>query len=206
MASPASHDHGTEDHGLIATIECFQRDQGRDDAFRRIYEAFHPPLMRFFRRKGLNAEDCFDLTQETFLGIYRGLEAYEDRQRFAAWVFRIATTVWLKRLRAGAAAKRGAPEVSRDAMENPEPTLAVPGRQLDQLIAAERREALRAAVEELPEQGRHCLTLRLYHQLSYQEIAVVKKLSVETVKAHLSRARKRLRGQLSGFELDEQES
>jgi RNA polymerase sigma factor (sigma-70 family) len=88
-------------------------------------------------------------------------------------------------------------------MENPESTLAVPGRQLEGLLDEERWRALRSAVAELPDQMRDCLTLRLYHQLSYNEIAVAKKLSIETVKAHLFRARKKLQEKLANFALDE---
>jgi RNA polymerase sigma-70 factor (ECF subfamily) len=90
-------------------------------------------------------------------------------------------------------------------MEHPEATLAVPGRQLDDLLDEEQRRALRAAVAELPEQMRDCLTLRLYHQRSYNEIAVIKKISVETVKAHLFRAREKLREKLAGFDLGDLE-
>jgi RNA polymerase sigma factor (sigma-70 family) len=64
---------------------------------------------------------------------------------------------------------------------------------------------LRAAVAELPEQMRDCLTLRLYHQLSYNEIAVIKKISVETVKAHLFRAKKKLQEKLADFALSDLE-
>jgi RNA polymerase sigma-70 factor (ECF subfamily) len=60
-------------------------------------------------------------------------------------------------------------------------------------------------VAELPEQMRDCLTLRLYHQLSYQEIATLKRISVETVKAHLFRARKKLQERLADFTLDDPE-
>ncbi|HUP43451.1 MAG TPA: sigma factor-like helix-turn-helix DNA-binding protein, partial [Thermoanaerobaculia bacterium] len=59
----------------------------------------------------------------------------------------------------------------------------------------------RSAVAELPDQMRDCLTLRLYHDLAYREIAVIKKLSIETVKAHLFRARKKLEERLGDFAL-----
>ena len=186
-------------------IRRFQEGRDRPAAFRVLYETYFRAIQRFFARKGLAPEDCLDLTQETFLGIYKGLDGYEDRQHFAAWLYRVATTIYLKRLRTAAAAKRAAVEVSRDGMENPEATLAVPGRQLDGLLDEERWRALRAAVAELPEQMRDCLTLRLDHQLSYSEIAVVKKISVETVKAHLFRARKKLQEKLAGFALGDLE-
>lgn len=186
-------------------VRRFQEGQDRQAAFRFLYETYFRAIERFFARKGLPPEDCLDLTQETFLGIYKGLDSYEHRQRFSAWLYRVATTAYLKRRRTAATAKRAAVEVSRDGMEDPEATLAVPGRQLDALLDEERWQALRAAVAELPEQMRDCLTLRLYHQLSYNEIAIIKKISVETVKAHLFRARKKLQEKLAGFALGDLE-
>jgi len=186
-------------------IRRFQEGHDRQGAFRILYETYFRAIERFFARKGLPPEDCLDLTQETFLGIYRGLDSYENRQRFSAWLYRVATTTFLKRHRTAMTAKRAAVEVSRDGMEHPEATLAVPGRQLDSLLDEERWRALRAAVAELPEQMRDCLTLRLYHQLSYNEIAVVKKISIETVKAHLFRARKKLQEKLADFALGDLE-
>ncbi|HEX4956252.1 MAG TPA: RNA polymerase sigma factor [Thermoanaerobaculia bacterium] len=186
-------------------VRRFQERRGREDAFRLLYETYFHPLQRFFARKGLSPEDCLDLTQETFLGIYRGLDGYENRQRFVAWLYRVATTTFLKWRRAGATAKRGAVEVSRDAMENPDNLHATPGRQLDGLLVAERQQALSAAIAELPEQMRDCLTLRLHQQLAYREIALIKRISIETVKAHLFRARKKLQERLAGYDLDDLE-
>lgn len=197
MSSSALEGRGSsaspEEAPLAAAIRRFQEGTDREASFRLVYETYFQPLVRFFRRKGVDTEDAFDLTQETLLRIYKGLDEYEDRQRFAAWVFRIATTTFLKHRRRFATAKRSAIEISRDAMEHPEPLSAQPDRQLDTLIDGERRQALRREVAELPDQMRDCLVLRLYHGLAYREIAKIKQVSVETVKAHLFRARKRLR-------------
>jgi RNA polymerase sigma-70 factor (ECF subfamily) len=186
-------------------IRRFQDGSDRSGSFRFLYETYFRAIERFFARKRLPPEDCLDLTQETFLGIYKGLDGYEHRQQFAAWLYRVATSVYLKRLRTAATVKRAAVEVSHDGMEHPESALAVPGSQLDGLLDAERWQALKAAVAELPEQMRDCLTLRLYHQLSYGEIATVKKISIETVKAHLFRARKKLQERLADFALGDLE-
>jgi RNA polymerase sigma-70 factor, ECF subfamily len=187
-------------------IRRFQEGQDRQTAFRFLYETYFRAIERFFARKGLPPEDCLDLTQETFLRIYKGLDGYEHRQRFEAWMFRVAKTTFLKWRRRKFAAKRPV-EVSRDGMKelDKDKALAVPGRQLAELLDEEERRALRAAVAELPEQMRDCLILRLYHQLSYKEIAVIKKISVETVKAHLFRAREKLKEKLAGFDLGDLE-
>jgi len=185
-------------------IRRFQDGTDCEGAFRVLYDTYFQALQRFFAGRGVPPEDRLDLTQETFLGIYKGLEGYEDRQRFTAWLYRVATTIHLKWLRKAATAKRAMGEVSLDGMENPDATLAVSGRQLDDLLAEERRCALRAAVAELPEQMRDCVTLRL-HGLSCSEIATVKKISIETVKSHLRRAREKLQEKLADFALGDLE-
>ncbi|MDY7092059.1 MAG: RNA polymerase sigma factor [Acidobacteriota bacterium] len=193
---------GAED-AIGRAIRAFQGGDDPDAAFRVLYETYFPALQRFFARKGLKPEDGLDLTQETFLRVYRALDGYEHRERFAPWLYRVATTTFLKSRRRAATAKRSAIEVSRDAMEHPDPSLAIDERQLEDMLDTERRRALRRAIRRLPEQQRDCLTLRLHQQLSYREIAVIKKLAVETVKAHLFRARKQLRETLAEHPLQE---
>ena len=60
------------------------------------------------------------------------------------------------------------------------------------MIKRERSARLRSALQELPPQMRTCCVLRYVRGLKYQEIATVMKISIETVKAHLHQARKRL--------------
>jgi RNA polymerase sigma-70 factor (ECF subfamily) len=190
---------------IESAVRRFQEGRGNEDAFRLLYETYFQSLRRFFARKGLPPQDCLDLTQETFLGIYRGLDGYEDRQRFAAWLYRIATTTFLKWRRAGATAKRAALEIPLDVTTDAEPTLMASSEQLESLLDEERQQQMLRAIAELPEQMRDCLTLRFCHQLSYREIAVVKRLSIDAVKANLFRARKRLEAELTDFSLGDPE-
>jgi RNA polymerase sigma-70 factor, ECF subfamily len=191
-----------EKHALIRrAIERFQRHDDREAAFRLIFETYAQVVTRFFANKGLRPEDCHDLTQETFLGIYRGLDGYEDQERFPAWLFRVATTTFLKFLRSGSTGKRKALEVPFDDQTQEGVGLVTAGRQLEGLLDEERRRRVVAAVAELPGQMRDCLTLRLCRNLAYREIALLKRLSVETVKAHLMRARRRLSEQLGDDDL-----
>jgi len=184
------------DERVARAVADFQAGVDRERSFQVLFESYRRPLERFFARKGFAEEQCRDLTQETFLGIYKGLETWRPEARFGTWLFRIATTTYLKAVRSQSAGKRSGGEVSTDADGAVVPE--VPEGQLTAVLDAERREALQAAVAELPEQMRRCLALRIYHELSYQEIAAVLRLSVETVKAHLYQARGRLRQRLNG--------
>ncbi|MEM7048569.1 MAG: sigma-70 family RNA polymerase sigma factor [Acidobacteriota bacterium] len=195
----AGTDRSLRRRRVARAIEDFCAGRDREASFRLVYETYHRALLGFFRRRGVPAEETLDLTQETFLGIYKGLEGYRHSDRFEGWIFRIAETCWLKKLRASATAKRSAVETSLDALGRGEGTAE---QQLHRALAGERRERVRAAVRNLPGQMRRCLTLRLQQELSYREIAVVLRLSPETVKVHLSRARQRLKQELGSLDLD----
>ena len=180
---------------IDAAIESFQAGVDREQSFQLLFNAYHRPLLRFFARKGCPTEDSHDLTQETLLGIYRGLDGFRHESRVETWVYRIATTAFLKRLRAKHTAMRAGEEISTDD-DIPEQILQKPAEQLRSMLVGERSEQLTAAIDELPEQMRRALVLRIHRQHSYKEIAIVMRVSIDTVKAHLFQARKKLKDKL----------
>ena len=184
-------------------IEQLQTGSSRDEAFRRLFDLYSPRLYHFFSRRGFPHPDCLDLTQETFVGIYRGIGAFRRDASFETWLFRIATNAYRKRLRWGAAEKRGTPEVPLEGDQEdggPMATLAadVPTAS-EEMLSRERSHLLRQAIGRLPEQMRKCLVLRIDRELRYKEIAVLLRLSPETVKVHLAQGRKRLREEMGPY-------
>lgn len=168
----------------------------REAGFRLLYERFFRPLLRFYARKGCSPEERLDLTQDTFLRIYDGLDDFRGDARFETWLYRIAATTHLKHLRAEATAKRQGREVSPDELpEGVAPLRSAPA-QLDGLIGEQRRQRLRSAIRTLPDRMRRCVMLRVYHEMSYREIGKVLRIEAATVKAHLFQARQKLRESL----------
>ncbi len=208
-AESTSTEAGGETSGLAlraaveAAVARFQSRTDREESFRWLYQTYFPAIERFFARKGIPPEDCLDLTQETFLGIYRGLDVFRSDARFETWLYRVATSTYLKSLRTGATAKRKGRSVPLDDGLASEAALGSPADQLEGVIEDERAQAMAAAVRRLPDQMRKCLTFRLYQQLAYREIAEVMKLNIETVKVHLFKARKRLKEDLHEYTLEE---
>ncbi len=193
IMNPRDGDRRFERREAVAqAVEAFQRGIDREESFAVIYQSYFAALVRFFRFKGISPEECRDLTQETFVGIYRGLKGYQHSDRFEGWIYRIAETCFLKRLRAAATLKRAAVEISTDSSDLPQRLVAATETQLGSMIEKERAQQLRTAIRALPDQMRRCLTLRLYQGLSYKEIGIVMRLQSDTVKAHLTRAKKRL--------------
>ena len=186
---------------LAETLAAWQRDEDREASFRRLVEGYYRPVYRFFSRRGCAPEEARDLTQETFLRVFRGLREVRSAASFDGWLFQIAANTLRKTVRWRRAGKREG-ELAMASLQDPEGLLgraaaAEAEQPLDRVLLAERRARLRAAVAELPLRMRTCLALRVYQGRSYEEIAGAMGLSVETVKAHLYQARKRLATQLA---------
>ncbi|MFL6201361.1 MAG: RNA polymerase sigma factor [Thermoanaerobaculia bacterium] len=174
-------------------IEELQAGISVEENFRRLCDLYHRPLYHFFAKRGFPAQDCLDLTQETFLGIYRGIGSFRRDARFETWLFKVATNAFRKRLRWGTADKRAGQEVPIE-----EEPAGGPATE-EEVFQKERARLLRGAIEGLPEQMRKCLILRVYHEMKYREIGSVLRLSPETVKVHLLQARKRLQAELGDY-------
>lgn len=177
------------------------RDWDNED----LIEPFYDLVQGFFRRKGVPEEEILDLTQETFLCIYRGRKGFRGQSSLKTWVYAIALNTFLQYLRRR---KRRVDllfesiEDDQTAFEEGERVPVTKAAQLHELVNKEQEEELRGAIESLPQKMRECLQLRLYHGLKYQEIADFMAININTVKAHLNQARERLK-MILGNQLDQ---
>ena len=177
-----------------------------EDNFHWLFERHYAQILRFFRRKGFQPEDCRDLTQETFVSVYRGLNDLRQEEQFESWLFDIAHNVWCSLIESQTSQKRSAMIVPLEAEGEADDRLPlvarIADRSADPLTVAlekEKLEKLREALQHLPQQMRRCAQLRVVHELPYAEIAALMGISVNTVKAHLHQAHKALRAQLSSY-------
>ena len=177
-----------------------------EDNFHWLFERHYAQILRFFRRKGFLLEDCRDLTQETFVSVYKGIRELRHEEQFESWLFAIAHNVWCSAIESRTALKRSAITLSLEAGSESDAQLPLASRiadpSADPLTVAlekEKLEKLRQALEQLPAQMRRCAQLRVAQDLSYAEIAALMGISVNTVKAHLNQAQKALRAQLSSY-------
>lgn len=194
------------DRSLERVIAELQAGVSREDNFQVLFRRFWPAVNRFFARLGVSVEECRDLAQETFLGVYSGIGSYRGEARFESWLFTIATNVYRKRARRRSAGKRAGQELSleeavsapngptADRLADPSPTRLSPE---ESLLRNERTRRVLGAVDALPERMRECLILRVLQDLTYEEIAVAMRLSSQTVRSHLFQARRRLKEHLS---------
>ncbi|MGH9873455.1 MAG: RNA polymerase sigma factor [Pyrinomonadaceae bacterium] len=197
-------DHAGRDS--VELIREIKQGLNVEDNFHRLFDRHYAQILRFFRRKGFPPEDCRDLTQETFISVYKGLKDLRQEEQFESWLFAIAHNVWCSLIESRSAQKRSAIllplEGEGESGDRPPIAARLAERGADPLAVAlekEKLEKLREALQHLPRQMRRCTQLRVVHDLSYGEIAALMDISVNTVKAHLHQAQKALRVQLSSY-------
>ncbi|MGH9843045.1 MAG: RNA polymerase sigma factor [Blastocatellia bacterium] len=189
-------------------IRQFKQGSNQEDCFQHIFTRYSGMIRRFFMRKGMPPEDCNDLTQETFLSVFRGLKDFRQEAQFESWLFTIATNTFYSELEMRKAKKRAAVTISLDQEYHDGDgdsipigaRIAAPGLSpAEMVLEQEKLELLREVMQLLPDQMRRCITLRVVHDLSYQEIADHMGIALGTVKAHIHQARKALQERLSPY-------
>lgn len=154
---------------------------GSGQAFEALFERYRGPVWQFFRRRVPEAARAEELAQDTFVALLEGLNRFEARTTFRAYVFGIAYHVL-------SAYRRKAAHRSTDRLDF-DPPSNLPGDPDAGLW-------VRHALTQLDENDREILMLREYHELSYQEIADLRRLPLNTVRSRLFRARMALKAAL----------
>jgi RNA polymerase sigma-70 factor (ECF subfamily) len=172
------------------------------EEFTKVYRTYYQPIVRYFARAGVPEEQQKDLASETFLRAFRGYAQFRGEAQVTTWLFKIARHVLYNDRRDQNAGKRAGQEFSFEALQEDGEQFPYGGvyneveganpLPLQEILDEERGHLLRESLKALPDQMRYCVTLRL-QGMKYREIASVQKISVETVKAHLFQARKRLK-------------
>jgi len=183
-----SHDEGERGDEMIVR----QIVSGQKDLFRLLVRRYERPVygmgMGFFR----NAEDAGDFAQEVFLKVFRNLSGFEGRSRFSTWLYRIAYNTALNgvnRRKEYRSLAEGADEIEASGSDSPEQAM----------LRKAAKEAVLASLRELPERYRICIDMFFFYGRSYQEIEAITGFPVNTIKSHVFRAKKLLRGKLEGI-------
>ncbi len=174
---------------------------GDPEEFSRLVDAYSSKIYRLATKMLNQQQDAEDVLQETFLKAYRGIKSFDGRSKISTWLFRIATNEALMVLR-----RKHPDTVSIDEPVETEEGEQEPIQIVDwcclpeeELLTEETRIKLDAAVQKLPERLRVVFVLRDINDLSTHETAEVLGLSDTAVKTRLSRARLRLREELSVY-------
>jgi len=187
------------DPAAAELIAAFRSGDRR--AFDRLYGEYADRVFRFGLRMCGHEEDARDVLQDTFLNVYRYLPRFRGEASLQAWIFRIASSMCLKRRRRGKYLSKEDVSIEAPAFEGGTPLeleAASPGpaRETER---SEMQERLAGAIMTLPPSERAALVLRDVEGLTATDAARALGLSVPALKSRLHRARTRVREALEEF-------
>ena len=138
--------------------------------------------LRFTREQAL-AED---IVQESFIKAYQKIELFEGRASFKSWLYQIAMNTAKNRFR----------ERGLDLINIEDTQLGVDPGAEQGLLKVDLQKTIREEIERLPEKQRIALTLRIFEDMSFKEIAEIMKCPYDTAKANYRHALLKLRERL----------
>jgi RNA polymerase sigma-70 factor (ECF subfamily) len=158
----------------ILVLDC---QSGRSAALDVLVGRWQPRLWRYARRLTGDPEAAWEVTQDSWLGIVRGIRRLNDPARFRPWAYRIVTNKtndWIKRK-----SKHPLPQTDEH-LDRPAP---------DPRPANDTAADLQAILHRLGERSRTVLTLYYLEQFDVAEIARILHVPAGTVKSRLLTAR-----------------
>jgi RNA polymerase sigma-70 factor (ECF subfamily) len=178
-----------EDEALIAAAL-----NGSALAWEKLVRRYESKIFNQGLRLMGNSSDAMDLVQEVFLGVYRNLHRFRGDSKFSSWIFRIAynKAVDMNRYNNIMASRtyRNSEE-ELDILEN------IPGRSnlegekiLSDYQANKKIVSMLAA---LPLKQRLIVELKMFQSLTFEDIAEIHDISVNTAKTRFYSAIKKLK-------------
>jgi RNA polymerase sigma-70 factor (ECF subfamily) len=166
---------GADDRTLV---DAFLR--GRREAFDVIVRRHQRQVYQLCFRFVHNHEDAADLAQDVFVRAFKGLRKFKGDASLATWLYRVGVNACLNRR-----AARQWPTEPIDAAPRVDPAAE---DALASVVRGERASAVRQAIAQLPPKQRATVVLRIYQDLSHDEIARVLGCTVGASKANLFHA------------------
>jgi RNA polymerase sigma-70 factor (ECF subfamily) len=172
-------------------------------AFTDLVELYKDKIYHLAFRMLGNSQEAEDMTQETFLRVFRNLDRYDETLKFSTWIYRIATNLTIDRLR------------KRKMTYSLDSDVTVEGEGMDwysilassepgpegQIVLSDMQRRIREAIDTLPKKYKSVIILKYLHDMSLQEISDVLDMPVTTVKTRVHRGREFLRRKLDQEEM-----
>ncbi len=158
--------------------------QGDEAAANELVHRYHPPILRYCKSRCGNWELAEDLTQETFLRLFRYFPSYRNEAgRFKAYLFSIAARL------CNTECKKSVLTSLDDVEQLVDKT--------DMLRQVEDMDEIRSLLERLPPEQRETIILRFGDEFSFPEIAKLMDCNMSTAQSRVVYALNAMRKELS---------
>ena len=188
----------TEDRQLIARL------QARDEtAVHELAERYGPRIYQLALRQMKNPEDAEEVTQDVLVKVYRKIGAFRGDSALSSWIYRITFNTAMSRRRSSRLERAAQHLERRDDQDEGRTATAQPADWShmpdEELLRAQLRCAVMAAIQDLPEIYRVPVVLRDIEGLTTEEASTRLHVKDQTLKSRLHRGRLLLRERLQAF-------
>jgi len=161
---------------------------GDAEAFAILVDRYYDRFARYAVHMVGNREDAEEALQDAFVRAYRSLGQYEERERFAGWLFRILVNQCRTVVAGRRRRERTFPDVDPGELTLVDTLVDAGGSEQHDL-----RDRLERALAQLPPDQREAVVLKYAEDLSYEDMAAVTGAGVSALKMRVKRAFVRLR-------------
>jgi RNA polymerase sigma-70 factor (ECF subfamily) len=178
---------------------------GNDAAFTQLVAKYKDSLTNYINMMVGDYDIAIDLSQETFLRVYKNIGRYSNIYQFSTWIYRIATNLAIDEMRYR---KRRGQVFYRNVLAN-RSVGEEEGREFEisdlrmnpseEILRKESSRVVGDAIRSLPEKYRTAFIMKEIQELPYEVIAKVLKTSAGTIKSRLHRARELLQRKLEHY-------
>lgn len=181
---------------IILALQCKS-----ESAFKTLVSQFQDRVYNTCLGLLQHPEEAEEAAQDVFIEVYKSIDRFKGEAKLSTWIYKIATTKSLERIRKQKAQKRFAFLQSltggdQDYEKLTHASFNHPGVILEN---KEHAQTLFKALKTLPDNQRVTFTLHKVEGLPYQEIAQVLETSVSSIESLIFRARKNLQKKLKDY-------
>ena len=169
----------------IELVKLAQKGEGR--AFDILVERYQMKVTHLVYRYVKDTDIALDLVQDIFLKIFKNLVRFKGESKFSSWLFRVAVNDCIDYLRKVKVRK----EQSLDHYQDSGFDVADEHRDLkvaEVLELKQERRRVRQALEGLPDKQKAVVVMKVYEEMTFDDISEILQEPVSTVKSRLYKA------------------
>jgi len=172
--------------------------RGDVKAFQSLYEQYARKVLNFCYRLTGSRDMAEEVTQETFVSVFKNIAKLKKTSRFEPWLFMIARNYVYQAFR-----KRKLKTVSADQTDEDDRPLvhleSEGGTPEEQFLKGELKDVVFAIIQSLDLKYREVFVLAVLEGYPYSEVAEMVGRKVQSVKTDIHRARVKIREQLAEY-------
>ena len=173
-------------------VRLAQRGEGR--AFDILVERYQVKVTHLVYRYVKDTDTALDLVQDIFFKAFRNLVRFKGESKFSSWLFRVAVNDCIDHLRRVKVRKEQSLDSYQETGFDVADEAALDA--VEDLSDRETRARVRRALESLPEKQKTVVIMKVFEEMTFDDIAEIVEEPVSTVKSRLYKALSTLGGSL----------